>query len=40
VCPKPGHTPATHTIFMFQVDDIAAWFKDPAVNILEVLQER
>lgn len=72
---KPGHTPAAHTVLMFQVDDIeaavgelikrgvrferydgmdqdergvtrgggpfiAAWFKDPAGNILEVLQER
>ncbi len=71
---KPGHTPAAHTVLMFQVDDIeaavgeltkrgvqferydgmdqdergvtrgagpfiAAWFKDPAGNILEVLQE-
>ena len=75
VYPKPDHTPATYTAFMFQVDDIevavseltnhgvqferydgmdqdergitrsggpfiAAWFKDPAGNILEVLQER
>jgi hypothetical protein len=73
--PKPDYTPATYTIFMFQVDDIeaavdelirrgvqferydgmdqdergisrgagpliGAWFKDPAGNILEVLQER
>jgi catechol 2,3-dioxygenase-like lactoylglutathione lyase family enzyme len=72
---KPDYTPGTHTILMFQVDDIeaavgeltehgvqfecydgmdqdergitrgggpfiAAWFKDPAGNILEVLQER
>jgi catechol 2,3-dioxygenase-like lactoylglutathione lyase family enzyme len=75
VYPKPGHTPASYTILMLQVDDIAAavgeltkhrvqferydgmdqdeqgitrgdgpvvaaWFNDPAGNILEVLQER
>jgi catechol 2,3-dioxygenase-like lactoylglutathione lyase family enzyme len=75
VYPNPGHTPASYTILMLQVDDIAAavgeltkhrvqlerydgmdqdeqgitrgdgpvvaaWFKDPAGNILEVLQER
>jgi catechol 2,3-dioxygenase-like lactoylglutathione lyase family enzyme len=75
VYPKPDYAPGSHTILMFQVDDIeaavgeltrrgvqferydgmdqdergitrgggpfiAAWFKDPAGNILEVLQER
>ena len=75
VYPKPDHTPATHTILMFRVNDIeaavselanrgvqfqhydgmdqdergitrgsgpfiAAWFKDPAGNTIEVLQER
>ena len=71
IYPKPGHVPATFTVFNFVVDDIdsavdelttrgiefekyewvdekginrrggppIAWFKDPAGNILSVIQE-
>ena len=50
IYPKEDHVPATYTILNFPVDDIArgiasgrgpdiAWFKDPAGNILSVLQE-
>ena len=50
VYPKPDHAPATYTILNFIGQDekginraggpFIAWFKDPAGNILAVLQER
>ena len=51
IYPRPGHEPAAYTILNFPVDDIdaavmsaggpyIAWFRDPAGNILSVLQER
>ena len=37
--PKPNHQPATFTVLNFPVDrPTIAWFKDPAGNILSVLE--
>jgi len=49
VYPKPNHTPASFTILNFPVTDednisrgngpVIAWFKDPAGNILSVVEQ-
>ena len=38
IYPKPDHVPATFTILTPEVHPVA-WFRDPAGNILSIVQE-
>ena len=47
IYPKPNHVPATFTVLNFPVKDVdragngptIAWFRDPAGNILSVIEQ-